>query len=206
MKWLINLENYNISFNINILKKNDYILVNQETKKTKIIYILDGFIQNIQIFTNNEIVCLNLLYSHNLIPTTQPLIKKTDKQTNHYYKFIALTRTIILIIDKKEFLQKMQPNNQLFQELTHKHLNYNKEMISILSHRNTKKRLIQLLLILIKHFGVFTEYKILIPFNLSHYRIATIIGSQRITVNKIMNELKKNKSYYTTINKSLFSV
>ena len=71
--------------------------------------------------------------------------------------------------------------------------NYSKDMINITSHKNTKKRLIQFLFILVERLGVPTKKQIIIPLHLSHYTIATIIGSQRITVNKIMNELKKKE-------------
>ncbi len=72
--------------------------------------------------------------------------------------------------------------------------NYNtkNEIISILSHRNTKKRIIQLLMILMKQFGQIKNNQIIIPFHLSHQTIAIIAGSQRITVNRIMNKLKQS--------------
>lgn len=201
MKWLIDLETYNISFNIRILKKNDSILAHQDTNENKIIYILEGFIQILQVFTNGETICSQLLYTSDLFMNTIPCITLPYENINYYYKFIALTKTVIVIINEKEFIKKLNYNTELLHKFQHTYLYRNNEINQILSHRSTKKRLVQLLFILIEHFGTFTEYSIIIPFNLSHYTIATIIGSQRITVNKIMNELKKKESSTIMINK-----
>lgn len=193
MKWLTNLENYNISFNIHILKKNDCMLANPNSESNKIICILDGFIQILQVFTNGETICIKLLYANDLFKNISSDIKTPYQSINYYYKIVALKKTVIATINEKIFIEKIENNTKLLNELLTTNLHHNNEITQILSHRNTKKRLIQLLFILIEHFGKFTEHNLIIPFNLSHYTIATIIGSQRITVNKIMNDLKKNK-------------
>lgn len=194
MEWLIHLENYNISFNIKHLNKDDYIIANQEVKNCTVLYILDGFMQKTQIFTNGEIICLRLLYKNNIFTNIKPNIKKPYQNINYHYSFQALINTTIIAINREEFINKIPYKDQDFKETTNIYYNYEgeKEMINILSHKNTRRRLIQLLLTLIEHFGIFTKYSIVIPFNLSHHNIATIIGSQRVTVNKIMNILKKN--------------
>ena len=191
MRWLINLENHNISFRIYILQKNDSIIIKNKIKNDRIFYILDGFIQKSQIFTNNEIICLTLLYNDNIFTSQLSNFKQKSHHLNYHYKFIAMKRTIILVINQQEFIKKTKHNYKLFNSWIHNYFNNHKEILQIIIHRNTKKRLTQLLLILIKHFGIFKKHKIIIPFKLSHYNISTIIGSQRITVNKIMNDLKK---------------
>ena len=195
MRWLRYLEKHNISFNIHILNREDSIIVNTNNK---IIYIIEGFMHTLQVFTNKEILCTQLLYSKQILGAH--LFKKTNFQrtNNHYYKFVALTRTIILTTNRKELITKVGKSYNLVYFLSYGKLIYSKEIITIISHKNTKKRLIQFLFILIERLGIFIDNKFLIPFNLSHYAIATVIGSQRITVNKIMNELKK-KIYCLTI-------
>lgn len=187
MKWLRYLETHNISFNIHLLNREDSILINTNNK---IIYIIEGFIQTLQVFTNKEILCTQLLYSEQILGTH--LLKKTNfhQTDNHYYKFVALTKTIILTAHKKELIAKGGKSDILVHFLSYGKLIYNKEIIIIMSHKNTKKRLIQFLFILIERLGIFIDNKFLIPLNLSHHTIGIVIGSQRITVNKIMNELK----------------
>lgn len=204
MEWLINLEQQNISFNISILRKNDCIIADKKTNNYKIIYILDGFIHKIQNFTNGETICLRLLYNNDTFTNIRNFNKTTNQDINYYYTFKALSKTIILIIKQKEFTSKIQNNNQLLSNFFYASENTSQQIIQILSHKNTKKRLIQLLIVLIEHFGVIYKYNIIIPFNLSHYNIATIIGSQRITVNRIMNLLKKNILFTTMKQELLF--
>ena len=190
MKWLTYLEKYNISFKVNILNKEDSILIN---KNNKIIYIIDGFMQKLQVFTNGEKLCTQLLYKNHILKKIKLIKRLPYKKHNHYYELIALKRTIIITIEEQELIIKSNRSNQLIYQLHSLSSNYNEDIIGITSHKNTKKRLIQFLLVLIERLGVLTKQKIIIPLHLSHHTIATIIGSQRITVNRIMNELKKKE-------------
>lgn len=192
MKWLIKLEYYDMSFNIKVLKKDDCIINNQKTSNHRMIYILDGFMQKMQKFNNGEIINTQLLYSNDIFIDTQQSVQINDQPNNYFYKFKALTQTTIIVINQKKLLKKIQKEYRLYDY----YYNLNQEMLIILSHKNTKKRLIQLLLILIKNFGILSSNKIFVPFNISHNNIANIIGSQRITVNRIMNQLKQTVLYY----------
>lgn len=191
MKWLTYLEEDNISFKVNILDKEDSILIN---KNNKIIYIIDGFMQKLQVFTNGEKLCTQLLYKDHLLKKIKLTKQLPYKRNNHHYELIALKRTIIITIEEQELITKSNMYNQSIYQLHLLSSNYNEDIISITSHKNTKKRLIQFLFILIERLGILTKKRIIIPLNLSHYTIATIIGSQRITVNRIMNELKNKKT------------
>ena len=188
MEWLKYLEKYNISFKVNILNKEDSILIN---KNNKIIYIIDGFMQKLQVFTNGEKLCTQLLYKDHILKKIKLTKQLPYRRHNHYYELIALKRTIIITFEEQELILKSIMYNQFIYQLHLLSSNYNEDIIDIISHKNTKKRLIQFLFVLIERLGVLTKKQIIIPLNLSHYTIATIIGSQRITVNRIMNELKK---------------
>ena len=190
MKWLRYLETYNISFNINILNKEDSIIINEDSY---VAYIIDGFMQKLQVFTNKETLCTQLLYSNHILGKFKLTQNQFFLNRNYSYKFVALTQTIILTINKKELINKSGKYTQPICSLTYFKLIYSEDIVAIISHKNTKKRLIQFLFIIIERLGIFKKNKFLIPFNLPHSTIATIIGSQRITVNKIMNELKKER-------------
>nr|YP_009502067.1 global nitrogen transcriptional regulator [Porolithon onkodes]ASB29669.1 global nitrogen transcriptional regulator [Porolithon onkodes] len=190
MKWLQYLETYNISFNIKILNTEDSIIIN---KNNYAVYIIDGFMQKLQVFTNKETLCTQLLYSNHILEIFKLTQNKLCLNRNYSYKFVALKKTIILIVHKKEFINKSNKYNQLIYSLAYFKLIYNGDILAIISHKNTRKRLIQFLFIIIERLGIFKKNRFLIPFNLPHSTIATIIGSQRITVNKIMNKLKKER-------------
>lgn len=192
MLWLEYLENINISFNIKILNKNDSIIITHLLQETQLVVILDGLVQTMQIFTNGEGLCTSLLKANNIIQ----LNYTQTKHVNYYYKATAITKTAIISIPIQEFAKKTSKTQQLLKKFiqlnTYNYTSYN-IMTSILCHKNTKKRIIQLLLILSKEFGQ-TQYEhIIIPFCLSHNTISIITGSHRVNITRIMNELKKNK-------------
>lgn len=192
MKWIENLEQYNISFNMHVLQKNDSIIISQilYEHEAQTIYIVDGLIQILKIFTNGETICTELLYKHNFCNKVE---FHHNKKINYHYKAIATKKTIIITIPTKKLITYINQSNRIYQWhpfLIHKH---NNNIVEILSHRNTKKRLIQVLLILAKQFGKLIKHSnsIIIPFCLSHYTLGTITGSQRVTINRIMSKLKK---------------
>nr|YP_010728747.1 global nitrogen transcriptional regulator [Phymatolithon calcareum]WEA76797.1 global nitrogen transcriptional regulator [Phymatolithon calcareum] len=192
MIWLEYLENINTSFNIQILKKNDSIIITHILQETQLVIILDGLVQIIKIFTNGEGLCTNLLKANNIIQLNHP---KT-KHVNYYYKATAITKTAIANIPMQELTKKTSKTQQSIKKFIklniYNHASYN-IMIHILCHKSTKKRIIQLLLILSKEFGQSQQKHIIIPFYLSHNTISIITGSHRVNITRIMNELKKKK-------------
>ncbi len=190
MKWLAHLENNNIPFCIHILQKNDSIIIPKAITKSQTTYIIDGFMQILKIFTNGEKICIHLLYKKHIIPTIGINIKKNS---NYYYKIVAITKTIIATIPSKLLNEKMKENIICFQEFQIIFNRRNNDITNILVYKNTKKRVIQLLITISKHFGKLKTKYIIIPFNLSHQTIAIITGSQRITINRIMYTLKKKR-------------
>jgi len=190
MKWLANLENNNIPFCIHILQKNDCLIMPSILEKSQIIYIIDGFMQIVKIFTNGEKICIDLLYKKHVIPNIKINIKHNN---NYYYKIIAITKTVIATIPSQILNEKIKKNIICFQEFQIIYNRRNNDITNILVYKNTKKRVIQLLLTISKQFGKIKPKYIIIPFYLSHQTIATITGSQRITINRIMYRLKKKK-------------
>ena len=63
-------------------------------------------------------------------------------------------------------------------------------MIETLAHRDMASRLVSFLLILCRDFGVPTANGIRIDLKLSHQAIAEAIGSTRVTVTRLLGELR----------------
>ena len=189
MKWLTLLEKHNIPFTIHILEKDDCFIINHITHKIKVIYLLDGFMQILQVFTNGEKICKQLIYSNSIVQNTNI---NTNKINTYYYKAVAITKTVVMSVPKKILEKTLKNNNILTQDFQITYRHPNNDIIKILIYKNTKKRVFHLLLILSKHFGKFENNYIVIPFYLSHFMIANITGSQRITINRIMSKLKQD--------------
>lgn len=189
MKWLTELEHYNMSFSIYILNTNDSIIFPHITDDNQIICVLDGFMQILKVFTNGEKICTKLLYKNNALTDIKFHV---NRKTTYYYKAIAITKTAIVTIPTKELDTKIK--RHFLKILSNFEMIYqNHDIIHILSYKNTKQRLVQFLLILIKNFGQINQNFIIIPFYISHNTIANITGSQRITINRIMSTFKQNQ-------------
>lgn len=193
MKWLEYLENCNISFKIHILQKYDCILIPGTKSDYQVLYILDGLMEILQIFTNNEKICVQLLHKNSIFKNF-----KYDhiNTTNYYYKAVAITKTALVTVPCRYLINKINKKPNILSNFLLNQQKDNHDIIHILSHKNTKKRIIQLLLTLAKSFGHYSNGNVIIPFCVPHYVIGNITGSQRANISKIMNYLKKNRIIY----------
>jgi global nitrogen regulator NtcA len=67
-------------------------------------------------------------------------------------------------------------------------------MIETLAHRDMGSRLVSFLLILCRDFGVPSSDGITIDLKLSHQAIAEAIGSTRVTVTRLLGDLRDRKA------------
>nr|YP_009541675.1 global nitrogen transcriptional regulator [Synarthrophyton chejuense]AYR05684.1 global nitrogen transcriptional regulator [Synarthrophyton chejuense] len=185
MIWLEYLESINTYFNIEILQPNDSIIKTKILNDNQVIIILDGFIKILKVFTNGEVICTQLLQKDHIIK----LKNSKNSFVNYYYTATAITKTVILTTNITELKKK----NIKIGKFSYYNFSKNNSMIQILCHKNTKKRIAQLLLILSKEFGKIQKHNIIIPFYISHNTLSQIIGSQRVNVTRIMNELKEKR-------------
>ena len=63
-------------------------------------------------------------------------------------------------------------------------------MIETLTHRDMSSRLVSFLMVLCRDFGVASEKGITIDLRLSHQAIAEAIGSTRVTITRLLGDLK----------------
>nr|YP_009391326.1 global nitrogen transcriptional regulator [Dipterocladia arabiensis]ARW59470.1 global nitrogen transcriptional regulator [Dipterocladia arabiensis] len=189
MKWINNFSNLQISYYIYKLNKGDKIICNNKSNYDKSIIILYGITYLFKTLNNKQIFPLAILNKNNIIHLDKYHV---NKKIN--YQLIAFETTYLISFSYKNITNKTHLNNNLLlkiitsQELTKK--NY-EIMINILKHKYIKYRIIQLLLLLSLKFGVINEKEIMIPFSLSQKNLAIITESNKITVNKIINELCK---------------
>ena len=189
MNWLKQLEDCNISFQAYTLNKEDCIFFKSTCSNQHIIYILDGCIKLLQVFTNKEKICTGIIYKNQIISAGN------DLDNRHYNVLMAIKEATVITILSKELVAKITKSTKFILEATLHSYSWKKthEIAYILSHRNTKKRVIQLLIILVKRFGYIKNHQIIIQTSLSHQLIASITGSQRVTISRIINQLKEKK-------------
>jgi len=64
-------------------------------------------------------------------------------------------------------------------------------MLEILAHKNTKHRIVQLLLILSSKFGIIKNQEVEIILSISRNMLSKITGSSKNSVNKVLQQMQK---------------
>nr|YP_010851111.1 Global nitrogen transcriptional regulator [Aphanocladia stichidiosa]WGH13966.1 Global nitrogen transcriptional regulator [Aphanocladia stichidiosa] len=198
MKWIKFLTNNKIPYYIYKLKKEDFIILNNIKNKNKnIIIILSGTIFITKVFPNKESLPIAILNKNNILI-------KNNKELRIYYKIIALEKTYILTLDL--FILKQNKVHTLFRMNI---LNAYKKTIeqyevinNIMSQKNIKNRILQLIFNICLRFGQIKNQQIFIPFQLSNKNIAILTGTSTNTVSKIMKKIY-NKNIIKNLNKKV---
>ena len=98
------------------------------------------------------------------------------------------TATIVTIITGG-FISAISIGLLLLQGLSSRILQ-TETMIETLTHRDMSSRLVSFLMVLCRDFGVASEKGITIDLRLSHQAIAEAIGSTRVTITRLLGDLK----------------
>lgn len=197
MQWIQQFSNSHIPFYIYRLNKGDCITYTIELLNHRSIIILYGIIYLLKIFTNRETITIAILKKGDIIKEQHNL-----KYAN--YVLVAGTKSFVMSFSWEDFIKHKYKKSIFFKKITecYKETLYKYEtMHYILSHKSTKKRIIQLILFLCKDFAFIQNNEIIIPFYISQITISLIVGSNKTTVNKILNELCMIKAIYYSSNK-----
>ena len=173
------------------MSKGDNILIDFKQKNT--VYIIaQGFVKLSKVFTNNNILVLGILTENDLINMTHA--KSNSKY--YYYLAEALSSTLIISYNCRRILQRPHCYSLIYNELLfahQRHINRNNDIIQILSHRDKKSRLANLLLILCQQVGIITQFGIIINLIITHNTLAMIVGSSRTTITNTLNSLQRHQ-------------
>jgi CRP-like cAMP-binding protein len=167
------------------LKAGDAVIIHS-SNNFNIYLILEGALVLSKVFTNKEIISFSILESQDIIITSF----KELSRSNYFYKIEALADTYLLSFNH----QSIQQYEKIIAIQNYKTSLKNIYMTEILAHRNTRDRLIHLLLILSELFGIVNKNHINIPLNISKLMLASIIGSNRNTVGQLIYRLEYNRS------------
>nr|YP_009510729.1 global nitrogen transcriptional regulator [Gracilaria ferox]AXI96402.1 global nitrogen transcriptional regulator [Gracilaria ferox] len=167
------------------LNKGDALILNYQAKCKPFTIICYGTVYLMKIFTNSESIFISIL-------TYKSIIDFNFFDSNYiYYKVVALENTYFMKffwLDYIAHCQYLSTSIKLL-DLFRYTLRQYESSSSILIHKSIKYRVVQLLLLLCKDFGVLNNNYVLIPFELSQKTISYITGSNQTTVNKVVNFL-----------------
>ncbi|MGL6283516.1 MAG: global nitrogen regulator NtcA [Microcoleaceae cyanobacterium] len=131
----------------------------------------------------------------------------TGHRSDRFYHAVAFTpvELLSLPIDQVEKALKEDPELSMvmLRGLSSRILQ-TEMMIETLAHRDMGSRLVSFLLILCRDFGVPSKDGITVDLKLSHQAIAEAIGSTRVTVTRLLGELREQNMI--SINKKKITV
>ena len=117
----------------------------------------------------------------------------TGHRSDRFYHSVAFTRVEMLTAPAASVRQAIEADASvgllLLQGLSSRILQ-TETMIETLTHRDMSSRLVSFLLVLCRDFGVPSDRGITIDLRLSHQAIAEAIGSTRVTITRLLGDLR----------------
>lgn len=105
------------------------------------------------------------------------------------YEAVALTDVVLMRVHIMEIEQSPRLAQSLFRELMRR-LQQTETLLAIAGHRRVDDRLRQLLDLLRQEVGQVTPQGIRLSVRLTHQQIASLIGTTRVTVTRLLREFK----------------
>nr|YP_009392365.1 global nitrogen transcriptional regulator [Osmundaria fimbriata]ARW60927.1 global nitrogen transcriptional regulator [Osmundaria fimbriata] len=191
MKWIHFLINCNITYYIYKLNQEDTIIMDSCLPKiNKMIIILYGSILCVKIFSNQEVLPIAILNNQNLFK-----IEELKSYNKFYYQLKALEKTYIITFNS-ENIYKKKIKKYLLTNILCSYENTLKQyeiMSEIISQKYIKKRIFQIILLLLLKFGKINQNRVYLPFKISYKNLASLTGTNKTTVGKIIKQMNRDK-------------
>ncbi len=159
----------------------------------RVYFLLKGAVKLSRVYEAGEEITVALLRENSVFGVLSLI---TGHRSDRFYHAVAFTpvELLSLPIDRVEKALKQNPDLSMImlQGLSSRILQ-TEMMIETLAHRDMGSRLVSFLLILCRDFGIPTEEGITIDLKLSHQAIAEAIGSTRVTVTRLLGDLRAEK-------------
>ncbi len=164
----------------------------QGDPSNKIYLIRRGAVRLSRVYETGEEITVALLKENSLLRVSS-LLNSHGSLPETSYHAVALTNVAIDIAPACSVLDATEGDTSLglilLQCLSSRILK-TEMMIEAINHRDSSSRLVGFLLLLCRDFGVSGSKGLTIDLPLSHQAIAEAIGSTRVTVTRLLGELK----------------
>ncbi|MGF1513616.1 MAG: global nitrogen regulator NtcA [Elainellaceae cyanobacterium] len=159
----------------------------------RVYFLLKGAVKLSRVYEAGEEITVALLRENSVFGVLSLI---TGHRSDRFYHAVAFTPVELLSvpIEQMEKALQEQPDLSLImlQGLSSRILQ-TEMMIETLAHRDMGSRLVSFLLILCRDFGVPSQDGITIDLKLSHQAIAEAIGSTRVTVTRLLGDLRQDE-------------
>ncbi len=159
----------------------------------RVYFLIKGAVKLSRVYEAGEEITVALLRENSVFGVLSLI---TGQKSDRFYHAVAFTPVELLSSPVEHFQTSLMQNPELsrlmLQGLSSRILQ-TEMMIETLAHRDMASRLVSFLLILCRDFGVPSTNGITIDLKLSHQAIAEAIGSTRVTVTRLLGELRQKE-------------
>ncbi|WP_269622321.1 global nitrogen regulator NtcA [Prochlorococcus marinus] len=156
----------------------------------RVYLIRRGAVRLTRVYESGEEITVALLRENSLFGVLSLL---TGHRSDRFYHAVAFTRVEMMSAPAGSVRNAIEADSGvgllLLQGLSSRILQ-TETMIETLTHRDMSSRLVSFLLVLCRDFGVPSEQGITIDLRLSHQSIAEAIGSTRVTITRLLGDLR----------------
>ena len=156
----------------------------------RVYLIRRGAVRLSRVYESGEEITVALLRENSLFGVLSLL---TGHRSDRFYHAVAFTKVEMITAPAASVKKAIEADTAvsmlLMQGLSSRILQ-TETMIETLTHRDMSSRLVSFLLVLCRDFGVPGEKGITIDLRLSHQSIAEAIGSTRVTITRLLGDLK----------------
>lgn len=157
----------------------------------RVYFLLKGAVKLSRVYESGEEITVALLRENSVFGVLSLI---TGQRSDRFYHAVAFTSVELLSIPIDKVSQALEDHPELsmlmLQGLSSRILQ-TEMMIETLAHRDMGSRLVSFLLILCRDFGLPSSSGITIDLKLSHQAIAEAIGSTRVTVTRLLGDLRE---------------
>ena len=156
----------------------------------KVYFLVKGAVKLSRVYETGDEITVALLRENSVFGVLSLI---TGHRSDRFYNAVAFTPVELLSAPVEKMQTALKENPELglimLQGLSSRILQ-TEMMIETLAHRDMGSRLVSFLLILCRDFGIPSSEGITIDLKLSHQAIAEAIGSTRVTVTRLLGDLR----------------
>ncbi len=159
----------------------------------RVYFLLKGAVKLSRVYEAGEEITVALLRENSVFGVLSLI---TGHRSDRFYHAVAFTPVELLSvpIEQVENALKDDPDlSMLMLQGLSSRILQTEMMIETLAHRDMESRLVSFLLILCRDFGQPSSEGITIDLKLSHQAIAEAIGSTRVTVTRLLGDLRQKE-------------
>jgi CRP/FNR family transcriptional regulator, global nitrogen regulator len=159
----------------------------------RVYFLMKGAVKLSRVYEAGEEITVALLRENSVFGVLSLI---TGQRSDRFYHAVAFTPVELVSVPIEQMEKALKESSELSMLLLRGlslRILQTEMMIETLAHRDMGSRLVSFLLILCRDFGVPTTEGIMIDLKLSHQAIAEAIGSTRVTVTRLLGDLRQDK-------------